>query len=355
MIKEIPLIEPIKLKRISPSQLSAILRCPQQAVLGEALERKILLPPSPYASYGTVLHKISELITKGVIRNEQGFERAFSSEVLRIETTLTQSGWGMGVPLSRFVKDYTMKKIFLRSQLPVYNYHPARNGRSEVLSEHWLESKDKTVGGFIDRIQEHGGQVEIIDFKTGKVAEQNLPGVLKTDYVNQLRLYAYLYFEQNGRFPDQLSLVDMLGQKYDVKFSSQECIAIFAEAKNILDKINKGVEQGIYYANPREENCGYCLYRPACAAYLRYLGTTEMKGDLTGSVSQVSASGGDGINLLMDTDQGQLRISGLSQSLYTPLLGRTGCQINIFNLKKKQTPNAFQAGPTTIIYERTEH
>jgi hypothetical protein len=45
---------------------------------------------------------------------------------------------------------------------------------------------------------------------------------IKEEYKEQLKLYAYLYFETNGKFPTQLSLVDLAKQKFTIDFTESE-------------------------------------------------------------------------------------------------------------------------------------
>ena len=47
--------------------------CPYKSLLAEAFNKKPLLPISPNAYFGTVVHKMIELISKGLIRNEIEF------------------------------------------------------------------------------------------------------------------------------------------------------------------------------------------------------------------------------------------------------------------------------------------
>ena len=57
-----------KINRISPSQFYSMKNCAYKSLLAEAFEKKPLIPISPAAYFGTVLHKILELIAKEIGR-----------------------------------------------------------------------------------------------------------------------------------------------------------------------------------------------------------------------------------------------------------------------------------------------
>ena len=77
-----------KIQRISPSQFYSMKNCAYKSLLAEAMNKKPLLPVSANAYYGTVLHKILELIYKGAIGNEDDFNRVFQDEIKLMEEKL---------------------------------------------------------------------------------------------------------------------------------------------------------------------------------------------------------------------------------------------------------------------------
>ena len=106
-----------KIARISPSQFYSMKNCAYKSLLAEAFERKPLLPVSPNAYYGTVLHKILELMAKGIIKNEYDFNILFDKEVILQEENLLRLGYDFFVPLQKNVKDFGMKKVLLKKHL----------------------------------------------------------------------------------------------------------------------------------------------------------------------------------------------------------------------------------------------
>jgi len=84
------------------------------------------------------------------------------------------------------------------------------------------------IAGKIDLVVEEEQETEIIDFKTGAITQDVLDddgeifSEIKEEYKEQLKLYAYLYFETIGKFPSELSLIDLAKQKFTVDFSQSE-------------------------------------------------------------------------------------------------------------------------------------
>jgi CRISPR/Cas system-associated exonuclease Cas4 (RecB family) len=355
MILEVPQIIYKKISRISPSQFYAIKSCSYRSLLAESMERKPLLPVSAAASYGTVLHKMLEFIAMGKIKTEAAFEIAFSEQITEMENKLKANGWGIMTPLQLHVRDFTMKKILIRKNLVSVGKTHSRIGLKGNRPEQWLISKDNIVGGLVDLIIEKDGEVEIVDFKTGSVVNRfegsDGDERIKEEYLDQLKLYAYLYFEKKSRFPDRLSLVDVTGQKYNVNFSQEECIVIFADAKRMLDEINTSVDTGAFSPNPTEDNCKYCLYRPGCKYYLDTLALGQEIADVSGILSEVIQSRNKSVNLLLIVEGHHVSISGLPSSVYEEFLSNKDKRINIFNLKKRSTKYSFTVQGITMIYE----
>ncbi|MEO8232540.1 MAG: PD-(D/E)XK nuclease family protein, partial [Ignavibacteriota bacterium] len=282
-----------EIQRISPSQYISLRNCPYKSLLAEAMDNKPLLPFSANAYYGIVLHKLLEQISKREIRNEEEFNKSFMVEVRSVEDKLIDLSYNFLVPLQKKVKDFTMKKILLKEHMQ--NVYEKSTSPSSVkfYSENWYESNDKLIGGKIDLVIDENGYIRIIDFKTGAISEGVLDDYgevyidVKEEYKEQLKLYAYLYFEKTGKYPDELSLVDLMKQKYIIEFTEDDCKSIAIDAKKLLKDANNSIECKKFEAKPSEVNCKYCLYRPACSYYLNYLSETFSTNDVVGTILRV--------------------------------------------------------------------
>lgn len=357
MMFKIGKIEFKKISRVSPSQFYSMRNCAYKSLLAEAFDKKPLLPISPNAYFGTVLHKMLELITKGVVKNDEDFNTLFDDQLKMQEQYLQQHGFSFFIPLQKNVKDFGMKKVLLKRHLGNNAKKPSLGSNSKFYSEKWFESKDKLIAGKIDLVIERENEAEIIDFKTGRITQDLLDEAgemfseVKNEYKEQLKLYARLYFENTGVFPTQLSLVDLAKQKFDVGFTEVECDTLFQEAKLLLASTNESIEKSIFSANPSEVNCKYCLYRPACSFFLTHLETNYSFNDVSGLVNSIVKYQNGNISVFLENRQRKISITNFPSEKYDELNDSKNKQICVFNLRKDATDGVYSATKTTMIYE----
>jgi CRISPR/Cas system-associated exonuclease Cas4 (RecB family) len=350
-------IEFRKIKRISPSQFYSMKNCAYKSLLAEAFDKKPLLPVSPNAYLGTALHKMLELIAKGAVKNEDDFNRMFDEQVKEVENNLQGQGYDFFIPLQKNVKDFGMKKILLKKHLRTVSEQPAKPSGVKYYSEKWFESKDKFIAGKIDLVIEAGQEVEIIDFKTGAITQDVLDDAgeifseVKEEYKEQLKLYAYLYFESTSKFPTELNLVDLAKQKFSVPFSQSECNSIFEEAKKLLDTTNASISTQTFAANPTEANCKYCLYRPACSYYLKLIETDYSFNDVSGLIKNVVKYQNGNVSVFLENGEQKITVTSFPFEKFDELNDSRNKQISIYNLRKEATEFIYSAKKTTMIYE----
>lgn len=147
MIYKVGNIDYKPIKRISPSQFYSMKNCAYKSLLAEALDKKPLLPVSPNSYFGTVLHKMLEHISKGLIKNEAEFNLQFDEEVNYLESILIEKGHDFLVPLQKNVKDYGLIKVLIKQHLRSFSERPLSKNDVKFNSEKWYESKDKLIGG----------------------------------------------------------------------------------------------------------------------------------------------------------------------------------------------------------------
>ncbi|MCZ2128704.1 MAG: PD-(D/E)XK nuclease family protein [Bacteroidia bacterium] len=350
-------IEFRKIKRISPSQFYSMKNCAYKSLLAEAFDKKPLLPVSPNAYFGTVLHKMLELIAKGAVKNEDDFNRMFDEQVKSVENNLQEQDYDFFIPLQKNVKDFGIKKILLKKHLRTISEQIAKPSGVKYYSEKWFESKDRFIAGKIDLVIEAGQETEIIDFKTGAITQDVLDDAgeifseVKEEYKEQLKLYAYLYFESTGKFPTELSLVDLAKQKFSVSFSQTDCNSIFEKAKKLLDTTNASIGTGKFAANPTEANCKYCLYRPACSYYLKFIETDYSFNDVSGSVKNVVRYQNGNVSVFLENGERKITVTSFPSEKFDELNDSRNKVISIYNLRKEATEFVYSATKTTMIYE----
>jgi CRISPR/Cas system-associated exonuclease Cas4 (RecB family) len=345
------------IKRISPSQFYSMKNCAYKSLLAEAFDKKPLLPISPYAYFGTIIHKMIELIAIGIVKNEKELDKEFDHQVKIIEEDLMENGLAFFVPLKLNIKNFGVKKIQLKDHLN-YNYKSSKKlSDVKFQSEKWLESKDRLIGGKVDLIIEKDNQVEIIDFKTGAITQDYFGdegesfSEIKEEYKDQLKLYAYLYFENTNIFPSRLVLIDNKKQEFEVPFSQEECKNLFEEAKELLWKTNRSITEKTFSAEPKEENCNYCLYRPACRFHLEKIRSNPSIRDISGMITSVKKYGNGSIKIWIKNYGKLISISGLKEETYENFLGSINKEVAIYNLKKENIEGSYSASKTTFIYE----
>lgn len=357
MMNKIGEINYKEIKRISPSQFYSMKNCAYKSLLAEAFDKKPLLPLSPNAYFGTVSHKMLELISKGIVKNEDDFNVEFDKQVKAIEDDFQSNGLDFFVPLKIKLKNFGLKKIQLKKHLRNKAEQPTSSNGINFHSEKWFESQDKLIGGKVDLIIEKRDNIEIIDFKTGAITQDCLDDEgetysdIKIEYKEQLKLYAYLYFENTNKFPTDLSLVDLAKQKFSIEFSEEECKAVFDEAKTLLRSTNDCINTKVFPANPNEENCKYCLNRPACSFFQKKLETDFSFNDVLGEIKEVKKFQNGNVNVFLQNGNNYITIKNFSSEKFDELNRSKNKQIRIYNIRKESTEFVYSVTDTTMIYE----
>jgi CRISPR/Cas system-associated exonuclease Cas4 (RecB family) len=346
-----------EIKRISPSQFYSMKNCAYKSLLAEAFDKNPLLPLSPEAYFGTVLHSMIELISKGVVRDENDFNDEFDKQVKTLEDELKKKGFEFFIPLKLKLRNFGLKKVQLKKHLLNVSGLPQITNNTNFHSEKWLESKDKLIGGKPDLIIENGSRIEIIDFKTGAIKQDYLDDEgelfsdIKEEYKEQLKLYAYLYFENTNKFPTNLSLVDLAKQKFSIEFSEGECKTLFEEAKDLLKSTNNSINTKTFIANPKVENCKYCLFRPACSFYYNKFDSDFSINDVVGKVMDLKKFQNGNVNLILENDSKVITIKNFKSEIFEKLNNSKNKNLRIYNLRNEEAEYVYSVTDITIIYE----
>lgn len=351
------------LNRISPSQYHSAISCPYKLVLANSFGYQPLLPLNANAHFGSIIHKMIELISKGVINDEQAFSENWIDLINKKEEELKGKGLSSITPLKYFVSDFALKKNqiknILQKRQQKINYS-SKTSSSKFYPEKRLENSAKSITGIADLIIENDSGTTILDFKTGKVYSDAIDEsgiteqVVKMEYEIQLKLYAHLYFLMNEKYPKALFIVTLTNDFIEVKFENSDCEKIYSEALNLLATTNSFITNDDMksIAKPSMENCKYCSYRPACSYYSNWLTTNfDTVNDLFGTVEKVNQFSNDTLGLQLQTQDKQVLINGLSMERKKDFETLIGKNVILYNLKKtRQSLNA-TANNFTVIYE----
>lgn len=367
-----------QIKRISPSIFSVFKSCPLQGIFLVSNIPK-MLPSSPNSYLGSIVHKTIQKAKRGEIINKRDFELAWNGLVKEYEKKMVESTLeNRFIPIREHAKDYEIKKIlcekyvrgFYRRMNKDLLLHEFKDTfllgcRSEV----WLQTANCKVGGYADEIISTVRGDIIVDYKTGNYMEPDdfENGVrLKEQYAVQLKLYSALYYLMYSKWPTGLKIAGIKGDHFNVEFYPEECIALLQEAIDIVDEINKIIEDQstlncnkiIKLSSPSPENCKYCQYRPGCKSYFDLLLQNvpllegEWPNDIYGKVEQrdILGNGRIYIKLLLENyPQKIVKIRGISSKRH-PILDKIGNRVALFSLLHDSKEYSYQEGIFTTSY-----
>lgn len=347
------ILKPIK--RISPSRYTAMKKCPYKVVLANSYPAP-LLPYPPANHLGNVIHECIRLIVTGEIRTGTEFDAMWNCLLAKQEKALEDLGFGFFTPLSENVPGYTIKKLQVKSLLKSREKTEVQQGKNmdtTTLTEKWLESQDSLIGGFADIIINWNNYTKLSDFKSGKILLEE--GEIKEEYEDQLKLYAYLHSEVYGKYPDELSIIDLEKKEYRIDFTPKDCEELANKSREALSYINNLIQKDDQraLAKPDLDNCKRCLYRPACDYYweLPIFETDSIFKDVRGYVVKVKQFRNGNLNATLNTEGRELTITHLNGEYFTFLKSSVGKEVAFYNIKQGGTPERFQAIKTTKVYE----
>jgi hypothetical protein len=363
MIQTLKALKIRPINRISPSQCYSAFNCPYKLVLANSFGFDPILPMNSNAHFGNIMHKMIELISKGVIIDEQSFSDNWRDLINKKENELKNKGLSNLTPLKYFVTDFALKKNQLRNILQSKK-DKIDKGQRKTTSSYYPEMKltnlDNTITGIADLVIKNGNSVIIIDFKTGNIYTDSIDEygsierIIKREYETQLKLYAHLYYLMHGVYPSSLFLVTLDNDFIDIPFTKKDCESIYQEAVAFLSTINNFIKNDQFdgIAKPSEENCKYCAYRPACIYFSSWLITNyQQVNDLTGILKSVTLFNNNSLGLQLQVDSNEILISELPGGQKQGFENLLNKKVTLYNVRKsKQSLNA-TANNFTIVYE----
>lgn len=343
------------LKRISPSRYTAINRCPYRVVLANSYSIP-LLPYPPASHLGNVIHECIRLIVTGKIGTSADFDEVWNCLLVKEERALEDMGFAFYTPLSENVPGYAIKKLQVKSLLKnrvKAEVQEDRKANASILTEKWLEAKDSLIGGYADIIFNSNDYIKLSDFKSGKILLEE--GEIKEEYEDQLKLYAYLYKEVFGKYPDELSIIDLEKNEYQVTFTPQECEALANKSKEVLSEVNILIkkDERKSLAKSDLDHCQNCLYRPACDFYwnLPLSETDSIFRDVRGNVAAVKQFRNGNLNATLNINGRELTVSHLNVEYLSFLTDAVGKEVAFYNVKQGGMLERYLALKTTKVYD----
>ena len=219
-------------------------------------------PPSIDAERGKLIHSVLEDL----------FELPAASRTLGSALEILPAKWaeqlGEKPELAALVLDE--KEWFDRANSLLTNYFALEKPATfePTYRELHLErtiSDEIYLHGYVDRLDiAPTGEVRIVDYKTGKSPK---PG-WEEKALFQLRVYALLYWQNEGVLPTLLQLI-YLGDSRVVRSEPTEAHLNSTEKllKNIGDEILSALDSG-YFPTKKSRLCDWCFFKTICPAHI---------------------------------------------------------------------------------------
>ncbi len=339
-----------------------------------------LLPVSPLAELGSVIHRLFEAAGRGQLHGgrKEKVDATWNELVLDAERNMARSTLRQHqVPMSKSIPDFQVRKLRAcrRAAEIAHDAFRAYDGRSRQSPqstgfELWVESDDGQVGGYIDRVTMTEEGAVLCDYKSGAVLD---PGTgdgssePKRPYKVQMELYAALYRLKSGVWPIRLEIVPLQGTPVEVRFDPENAKRLLAEARVFLRSANKRIAEAedgsteiIDLASPRSMYCRLCLFRPACQAYWfakRQESQEKWPIDVEGFLRETTRLRNGKVCMKIAEDDSPkssfITVRNLTDSMDRhPLLHRTaiGERVAVYGLNRNYRSGDYTETQNTVIY-----
>ncbi|QOD82941.1 PD-(D/E)XK nuclease family protein [Chromobacterium haemolyticum] len=343
-----------RMRMVSPSKLGAYLACPLRYLLESELPKASPIKVSPVALLGTAVHAVAEgAETRTVPSRAETFE-ALKYQFQKLACDQSKGGpliswiWGrFGIDGLVSYQRLLSMASFARTLVDKgrargvsdYTTNPSTQHTIPEGRERWLESSSLGICGQADLIlREEENSVSIIDFKTGRVLDQE--GRPKDSYLLQLAAYGQIIRERDPAITIRLRLVSP-SDHWEGIFDDALC----GWVEEVLNELGETIPVG-QVISPEEiakvgDHCGDCSYRPCCGRYQRQLteigeiGFLRAKNgcfDFSGEILDVLPRDGF-VHLRCRLSNGDLaKVWGIPESILDDTVCKQGHRFNAYGL-----------------------
>lgn len=267
------------LKYITPSQVFALEKCFLQVAFGLDEQYNSYRTYSHRARLGSITHTILEKVSKGILRDKN--EAEWKSSLLRLwdeevkkhdqEILASESEQHDGMA-ERWPRYNLQKALTIRKSLEIaasLQKNAARKNKGSWDTEQYVQAFNGKLRGRADAIYQSEQGIEIIDYKTGNIYDEDENGNshLKTGYRRQILLYAAMYHGETGQWPVRGHITPLVGQQVTIEIDPVAANQEASIALSLLNQFNKSVSEGaslLSLAQPSEQSCRYCAYKTIC-------------------------------------------------------------------------------------------
>ena len=309
---------------VSPSDFVSVQSCPARAYLLKNSRNRS--NRSAYSYFGSFCHYFikkssSQLRSNNLIIDD--IKEFWDKELNSYSKYLLENdpNFHLKAPLSKNVKGFIFIKTDIINRVLLNNSSSKAKGKAYVNREESIEVEG--ISGSIDLVYRNEDYVKLVDFKFGKIFNDN--NDIKEEYKIQLYIYAAMYYLENNIMPSTVSLCDKKFNEYNLELPSiKECLELFQKLKDLNDEISNinNEDELAKYAKPNDENCRFCNVKIDCNSYWSSdLIASESLVDFKGKIKNIfRAPGGYSIELKQINNDEIIKISGVPFSYENKLI-----------------------------------
>lgn len=344
----------VVIKTLSPSTFSWVnYGCGYQVLLQKALssinDNTLFLPSNRNAILGTIIHKLYELTQKGELRNIAELKNKWE-QLVSIEKNKLAANYP--TLLNASINNYDKRNSAIRYALRLMNKPnntTTMASVNKVYSEKWLDCSDIGLIGIADKLVVENEYIDIIDFKSGHVKDEN--GDIKAEYQIQLHLYAAMCYHLSLGMPRSLYLVDIDGVHFEIPYSLKYSNKLIDEVKAALKMLNDTISNRNFHTLARQDLgiCSNCSCRHICQ--YRRISSDSYYQTITGKVVEIPSTN----MYVLRNNEDTLYVSGLDvYQVGSPLdyIGKTLVFVNIIRASQIADDYTYKITENTLVYEQ---
>lgn len=335
-------------KPVAVTKFKKYLECPYRYTLDSHGPDNFDFLQHESAYIGIIRHGVLEKFYS-VNMNEADIEALIEGVCMEILARINQASIFNYEDLGEYISDFSLLKLKLKTEL--VSLIEERDRRNISTSrELTIYSPDGILVGRPDLIFIGKGNSAIIDFKTGTIHQLNQNGShkIKSEYREQLKLYAYLFYSKYDYFPDRLLICDSDGKYHNIDYTPEECIDLFNAVKSFSNTHQEMNGQMMVCVDDRK--CRNCTNRDRCKFYMIDYKNLKNPVDVFGVLEEITIFKNGNFNLEFKDGNETLivqRCKASTQVKIQPFLNKF---CGLFNLKLiSSSPFIFETTKRTTL------